>query len=501
MAKFAITLSAAVLAPAQAAVVPLLDAVIIQQSTAYDQTELFETYKAYLGEPATESTAAAIAEALQQKYRLAGYSRPGYFITDRGTSSGIVRIKLRQASVSRVEMNGSAGPYRKELENLASSLPSPLSMRPEEIRSLLRQARRLPGLKIEVAAKPDEERSGAFIIALESDWKPVEGSIKLSNRGTEAIGRNLVFGRLVANGLFGGENASGLFFTSAENSDNYIGGGLFTNSALGDRGTSAQLQATVTSLQFETQGIEVQQRRERWSAKVRHVMQRESASEAGFWGGLTLEDLDVSYNEAVAREERLRSVQLGLFRSMRGNSSQSLVSAELEQGINGLGGRFDNFARSGDRTEHVFTILSLNYVRVWRLSELWTWRWDAVGHMSPDVLPSIKRFKVGGGRIGRGFEAAAVRGDNGIGNKLELKRRLGRDSGWMARTDLYGFYDVGTAWRNDGGDRQSASSAGLGFSKKGDWLSGYLEIAKPVTHADAEGRRDASIFAELTARF
>jgi hemolysin activation/secretion protein len=75
------------------------------------------------------------------------------------------------------------------------------------------------------------------------------------------------------------------------------------------------------------------------------------------------------------------------------------------------------------------------------------------------------------------------------------------DVTWLERADLYGFYDLGSAWRNDAAGRESASSTGLGASLRGSRLSGYLEIAKPLTHADADGRKDAGIFAEVSFQF
>ena len=500
-ARFFIMLLASLILTAHAHAASKLDTAIIQGSSVYSPAELFDVYKIHLGGNVTDQTAKAIAEALQQKYIADGFSRPGYRVADRGTDSGIVRIELVEASVSRVEMKGDTGPYRQELEDLVGDLSSGRSLRPEEIREVLRRARRLPGLDVQVTAENDPEQSGGFVLEFDSAYKPVEGSVKLSNRGTEEIGRNLFSARLVTNGLFGRENASGLFFTTAEDSDNYSGGGFFADTALGSRGTSAQLQAAATSLQFETQGIHVEQSRDRASLKVRHLLQRQSAHDFSFWAGFGTEDLDVEYNGLVAREERLRSFELGLSLAVRGSTSQYFASAEVEQGMNGFGSRLDNFANPDDSSDNVFTITRLHYIHLSRLNDAWTVRWDSVAQHSAHVLPSIKRFKVGGGRIGRGFEAAAIRGDLGIGNKLELKRRVANDVPWLGRADVYGFYDLGSAWRNDLGGRESASSAGVGASMRGNWLSGYIEVAKPLTHADADGRKDMGIFAELTARF
>ena len=40
------------------------------------------------------------------------------------------------------------------------------------------------------------------------------------------------------------------------------------------------------------------------------------------------------------------------------------------------------------------------------------------------VLPDSERFKIGGDRLGRGFEVAEIAGDSGIGAKIELRRDL-----------------------------------------------------------------------------
>jgi hemolysin activation/secretion protein len=116
-------------------------------------------------------------------------------------------------------------------------------------------------------------------------------------------------------------------------------------------------------------------------------------------------------------------------------------------------------------------------------------------------LASIKRFKVGGDRIGRGFEAAAVSGDRGLAAKVELRRRLSEEPNRRGNASTYGFYDLGAAWKNDIRGRESSASTGFGVSLRGQRLSGYLELATPLTHTDADGRKDAGIFAEVSLQF
>jgi len=117
------------------------------------------------------------------------------------------------------------------------------------------------------------------------------------------------------------------------------------------------------------------------------------------------------------------------------------------------------------------------------------------------VLPDSERFKIGGDRLGRGFEVAEIAGDRGLGAKLELRRDLVSSESFLGRVSAYGFYDFGSAWKEDRRGRESAATAGTGLAIAGAALTGYLEVAAPLTGPDIEGQRNASIFAELSYRF
>lgn len=71
----------------------------------------------------------------------------------------------------------------------------------------------------------------------------------------------------------------------------------------------------------------------------------------------------------------------------------------------------------------------------------------------------------------------------------------------IGKTSAYGFYDIGAAWKSDVPGRESASTAGLGLGMSGKYLSGSVEIARPLTGTDIEGSDATSVFGELTIRF
>lgn len=475
--------------------------VIVLNSEIYAPGELFDLYREHLGVPVNENTATSIADTVRQKYFADGYMRPGYAVADDGMQSGIVRIRVVEAKLSRVEFDGNAGPYREEIHRLFAPLTMQKSLSVESIRQALRQARRLAGLEVNATTKVDEDNDGALILVVHSDYQRLDGSIKVSNRATEEIGRNLAFATLQANGLSRAGAYAGLFGATAERSNNYHSGGAFALVPFGSHGSSMHLRASDTSISIISSDVRLEQSRDRYLVKITRPVTTRAGNDYSLWAGLDIDNLDVSQDGALSREDRLRVLLAGWSRGWQGESTVSKLSLELKLGLSVFSARLDDLSNPDDLREKNFAIADLHLVRLKRLAADWTLRWDAYGQYSPDRLPSIKQFKVGGNRIGRGFEAAAARGNRGIGNKLELKRCIAYGKPAIEITDGYAFVDLGSAWANEGEGRETAASAGLGINVGGEHLSANLEVARPLVNTDADGRKDVAVFVELTALF
>jgi hemolysin activation/secretion protein len=116
-------------------------------------------------------------------------------------------------------------------------------------------------------------------------------------------------------------------------------------------------------------------------------------------------------------------------------------------------------------------------------------------------LPYAERFKIGGDRLGRGFEVAEIAGDGGAGAKIEGRRRLPQAPALFGQASVYGFYDIGAAFKQDTPGRESAATAGFGVSARTPRAVSTLELAQPLTHADVEGKKDLSLFFEVAVTF
>ena len=146
---------------------------------------------------------------------------------------------------------------------------------------------------------------------------------------------------------------------------------------------------------------------------------------------------------------------------------------------------------------NAFWMTKLQFTELVHFAPSWTVRLEAFGQQSAYVLPDRERYKIGGERLGRDFEVTEMAGDQGLGAKAELRREMPSAAAMVGKTSVYGFYDFAAAWKQDLPGRESAATAGLGVAVEYWRLSGSIEIAKPLTHADVEGDRGAKVFAEV----
>ena len=103
-------------------------------------------------------------------------------------------------------------------------------------------------------------------------------------------------------------------------------------------------------------------------------------------------------------------------------------------------------------------LTKLQFTELVRFGQRWSVRLDAFGQQSAYVLPDGERYKIGGERLGRGFEVTEIAGDQGLGAKAELRREMSSAAAAVGKTSLYGFYDFAAAWKQDQPGRESAAT-------------------------------------------
>lgn len=486
-------------APAHAVDEPTLNATVIDGASAYSPTELFSAYRDQLGRPIKTSSAQAIMAQLEALYLRDGYSRPEFRLDEDLATAGILRIEVFEAQITRVVFTGDAGPYAARLEELASDLSLRVPLRTVDLQAALQTMRDLPGLTVRATTRRDESRRNAYALTVATEYKPFDTTISLSNRGTREIGPMFVFSQVVANSLFGYRERLGMFISAATDPDEYSGGGVFFDVPVTEAGT----HLTTTAFKTQSNPTETPDRddhydRERVSLRAGGTLDSTAATKFGWSVGLDWDDLDITREDTLLRVENLRVAEIGGRISGRmGTSSQYLLGVQVRRGLDGFGSTLEALDLVDDPRRKDFWMTKLQFTELVRFAQRWSVRLDAFGQQSAYVLPDGERYKIGGERLGRGFEVTEIAGDQGLGAKAELRREMSSAAAVLGKTSLYGFYDFAAAWKQDLPGRESAATAGIGFAMEYWRLSGFIEVARPLTHADVEGDRDTKVFAEV----
>jgi hemolysin activation/secretion protein len=486
-------------APAHAVDEPTLSATVIDGSSAYTPTQLFAAYREQLGRPINTSSAQAILTQLEALYLRDGFSRPEFRLDEDLAAAGILRIEVFEAQIARVQFTGDAGPYAVRLEELASDLSLRVPLRSADLQTALQTMRELPGLTVRATTRRDESRRNAYALTIATEYKPFDASIQISNRGTREIGPMFVINQVIANSLFGYRERLGVFASAATDTDEYRGGGVFFDVPVGADDT----HLTTTAFKTESNPTETPDRddrydRERMSLRASGTFDSTSAMRLGWSAGFDWDDLDISRDDMQLRTEKLRVLEVGGRVSGRmGTSSQYLLGLQVRRGLNAFGSELEALDIVDDPRRKDFVVTKLQFTELVSFAQRWTVRLDAFGQQSAYVLPDNERYKIGGERLGRGFEVTEIAGDQGLGAKAELRRELSGAAAPLGKTSLYGFYDFAAAWKQDQPGRESAATAGIGFAMEYWRLSGFIEVAKPLTHGDVEGDRQPKVFAEV----
>lgn len=489
-------------ARADAGDAPVLSATVINGASAYAPAELFPVYRDQLGRPITRVSAQAIVGEIEALYLRDGYSRPELQLDDDLAANGILRIQVFEAQITQVVFEGDAGPYAQKLEVLAEELRGRTPVRSADIQAALQAMRELPGLSIRATTRRDEVRRNSYALLVHADFKPFDAVVELTNRGTREIGPTFALGQLVGNNLLGWEERLGMLFSAATHYDEYRGGGVFADVPVGERGTHISATGFASrSDPTETRNRNDIYERQRAVLRVMQPLTLSTAIKVAISAGLDFDDLEIIRNDIRLRNERLRVAEIGARVSGRGGpATQYLAAMQVRQGIDGLGSSLDASDLAYDRRRSDFSLMRAQYTQLTRFATRWTVRLDALAQYSGYVLPDAERYKIGGERLGRGFEVAEISGDKGIGAKAELRREFGGALALLGKSSMYGFYDFAAAWKQDVPGRESAATTGVGFAMEYRGLSGFIEIAKPLTHADVEGDRDTRVFAELSLK-
>jgi hemolysin activation/secretion protein len=483
---------------------PSLTSVVVDGSSVYPAPRLFAAYREQLGRGISRESAQAVSQALLALYERDGYVRPEVVLDNALTGRGVLRVELHEARVTGVVFTGETARHETSLRRIATRLENSRPLRREDVPQALREMRRISGLTVTATTRRDPVVRNAFELIVDTDFSPVDGMVRMNNRGTDQVGPAFVLGQVFANDLLGRREKIGLIFAAASDPAEYLGGGLYADFGVGSRGArlSSLLFRSHSAPEEEPVNYDDEYARQRLTLRLSQPLRESSAGALTLSAAFDADDLAIDRAGAVIREDRLRIVETALRGHWRGADAMHYsANLAVRKGLDAFGSGLQARDLAVDPRRADFLLTQLQGTVYRRFATRWSLRFDGFAQHSGYVLPDSERFKIGGDRLGRGFEMAEIAGDRGLGGKLELRRDLRDSEGFFGRLSTYGFYDIGAAWKQNAPGRESAATGGVGLALQGAAVTGYLELARPLTGPDIEGKRDTSVFAELAYRF
>lgn len=490
-----------------------LRGLVLEGMTVYSSESWGADYSRLLGRQVSLADLYAFANALTLRYRNDGYLLSQVIVPAQTVEDGYVRLLAVEGHIAEVRFEG---PATRLLKAYAERIRAEKPLTATTLERYLLLMNDVPGVFARALLVPSAAQAGASDLVVQVTEQRVAGGLSLDNRGGRALGPLRASADVEQRGLFGWGDRTGVRYVHAEDGElKYLAlsheESFGTDGMRFSMGWSRARSRPETTTSFIPLDLETDS--DTASLAISHPYWRNRSRNLSLRAALTAHDGETRLFGVRDTEDRLRALRLGLtFDLADAARGVNLVDVELAQGFEALGA-----SRAGDpflsraNGKPAFSKLGLYAARLQSLQPILpglSMLAAFSGQVAFTDLLSPELFGFGGEAFGRGYDPSEIVGDHGAALKLELRYALGEGIAGLPSfgATLYGFYDAGVVrQRSPGGldAQQSATSAGLGVRfDVGRLLSGYLEVAKPLTRTvAAEGQRDPRAFGGLSLRF
>jgi hemolysin activation/secretion protein len=486
----------------------VLRRVSIGGATAIPSDRLATTYQPYIGKRVSEADLIAMAAAVSEIYRAAGFHLSRAIVPPQDIKDGHLRLQVVEGSITEVALKGDGA----EQFGIGPMLNAVTAEQPSRLATLERQLLLIngrPGVRIDDTALEEiGTASGRFRLIVHLKTWHLYISLGVDNLGSSSVGpwqsyataafnsyltpgdslvvnlsttpadpRQLAFGRLsyeVPVGTDGARIGASGYYSEVWPGDYRR---LFSDNT---KTESFELHGSIVPLQSQKSTLTLTV-----AAGFSNV------SENDFFGPIYA--------------DRIRTMSLTSdYRLQDSFGGNNYLTVNYRQGLNILGAshREDDFL-SRDGASARFSAVNFWFTRYQTLSDAWSVKIASAGQWATGPLFTSQQFYLGGIAFGRGYGSAEISGDNGIAGSVELRFDQKLNWRYLSGYQLYSFVDSGAAW-NDGysiKDGLSLTSAGGGvrfFLTEG--LQAGIGAAAPLTYrAPDNPGRGARVLFSLTS--
>ncbi|WP_369722395.1 ShlB/FhaC/HecB family hemolysin secretion/activation protein [Bradyrhizobium sp. LLZ17] len=468
------------------------------------------TYQPYLAKHVSQADLVAIAGAISDLYRSAGFHLSRAIVPPQDIQNGTVQIQVIEGSIVETELKGDGA----EQFGIRPMLGPVLAEHPSRLATLERQLYLVngwPGVRItDTALEEIGQATGRFRLTVFVKTWHIFTSFGLDNLGSSTVGpwqsyatgafnsyltpgdtlavnlsttpndpRQLRFGRLSYDapvGVDGVRLGASLLHSEVRPGDaRRLVNDVTTTDAVELRASIAPVQSQFSSLVLTA------------ATTYSNVSERDVY---GPW-----------YNDHI------RTASLTADYRLKDDFGGTIYATlTYRQGLDIFGAsHFGDDLLSHDGASSNFSVLNFWFTRYQTLNDAWSLKLAAASQTASRPLFTSQQFYLGGAAFGRGYGAAEISGDNGLAGSLELRFDQKLNFRYWSGYQLYAFGDAGAVW-NDGyrlSDGLSLTSAGAGVRLfLWDDVQADLGVAVPLSYrAPDNERRSARFLFTLSSAF
>ena len=473
-----------------------LTSVVVEGSKTVAAGAIDEIYRSYIGKKVSQADLAAIAEAITEAYRGAGYHLTRAFVPPQDVKNGRIRVKVVEGYIGDVVIRGD-GADRFGVRLLLAPV---VGERPSQLKTLERQLMLIndsPGVRIvDTVLEEIGKASGKFRLVVSIQTWEIFQAFGFDNQGTSAVGPLEAYSTTAFNSSFFPGDTFVVNASTTPNSVREFGFGklaydvpigtngvrigadaLYSNVAPGDGRRQTNTNSETKTLEVKGSVVPIETRKSSlWLTAV-----------AGITDSLERDSAGMHY------DDHLRT--LGLIADYKLNdrfAGWNYLTLAFRQGFTILGASQkddDLLSRAGASGN--FSIFDFAFSRYQPLSDVWSVKVSASGQWASGPLLISQQFYLGDSFYGPGYYS----GDSGIWAYGEMRFDQSVSNAVLKGYEIYGFFDKGAVWSfNNDGQILSIASAGAGirFFLADQWQAG-VGFAVPVhagtTANDSHGVR------------
>ena len=491
---------------------PLIDlrGILLTGAHAIPRDQIAMTYQPYIGKKISQADLAAIAGAISDLYRAAGFHLSRAIVPPQDIQDGRVRIQVIEGSITEVALHGDdAGRFgiRRLLDPVVAENPSRL--RTLERQLLLINGR--AGVRIDdTAIEEIGIGTGCFRLTVDVKTWHIYTSFGLDNLGSSTVGPWQSYATGAFNSYIAAGDTLALNLSTTPGDPRELAfGRLSYDVPVGTDGLRIGASALYSEVRpgderrlfndttrteaFELRGSIVPVQSQRSTLTLTAAADFSNVSDSDVFGPIY--------------KDRIRTVGLTSDYRLQDNfGGNNYFTLTWRQGLDILGASHqgDDFL-SRDGASGNFSVMDLWFTRYQTLSDAWSVKLAAAGQIASGPLFTSQQFYLGGAAFGRGYGSAEISGDNGVAGSLELRFDQRPNFRYLSGYQLYGFVDAGAAW-NDGfsyTDGLALTSAGVGIRLfLVDELQADLAVAVPLSYrAPDNSTRSARLLFSLSNAF